>query len=674
MDDFKTAEARARELRRELAHHNHRYYVLDSPEISDIQYDTLMRELQGLEEQHPALQTPDSPTQRVGGEAADEFGQVVHRVPMLSLANLFEDEGLVEFDERVRKLLGQPSVTYVCEPKLDGLAIALRFEKGIFVQGATRGDGTTGEDVTGNLRTIRSLPMELFPLDGVKVPALLEVRGEVFIRKADFQKLNEKREEEGEPLFANPRNAAAGSLRQLDPKETAARPLSVYLYECVPTEGVPAFKSHIEKLEYLKSLGLPINRYVRAEGIDGVRQAYDASLKGRHELPFEVDGMVVKVDDEDQRKRLGQVSKSPRWAVAYKFPPEEESTEVLDIGIQVGRTGALTPVAHLKPVKVGGVMVSRATLHNEDELRRKDVRKGDTVFVRRAGDVIPEIVSTVLSKRPASSQPFEFPKHCPVCGAAAVKDEDGAVIRCTGASCPAQLVEKIRHFASRIAMDIEGLGDKLAAQLVATGTVKTFADLYALTKQKLLTLERMGDKSADNLLESLEHSKGTTQRRFLYALGIRHVGDATAKALAEGFPDVRQLFEASLDDITRVKDVGPVMAQVIHAFFQEPQNREAILALLNAGVSPAPPQVSTGGPFLGKTVVLTGSMTGMTRDQAKEEVERRGGKVAGSVSRKTDFVVAGDDAGTKLKKAQELGVRILDEQAFLQLLQTDARG
>ncbi|WP_426754114.1 NAD-dependent DNA ligase LigA [Myxococcus sp. Y35] len=672
MDDFQKAAARARELHRELAHHNYRYYVLDSPEVSDAQYDKLMRELQDLEAKHPSLQTPDSPTQRVGGAPAEEFGEVVHRAPMLSLANIFEDQGLVEFDERIRKLVGQPSVTYVCEPKLDGLAIALRYEKGTFVQGATRGDGTTGEDVTGNLRTIRSLPMALFPQDGVKVPEVLEVRGEVFIRKKDFQKLNEKREEEGEPLFANPRNAAAGSLRQLDPKETASRPLSVFLYECVPTDGVPAFKTHVEKLEYLKTLGLPINQYRLAEGLEGVRAAYDASLKGRHELPFEVDGMVVKVDDEDLRKRLGQVSKSPRWAVAYKFPPEEESTEVLDIGIQVGRTGALTPVAHLKPVKVGGVTVARATLHNEDELRRKDVRKGDTVFVRRAGDVIPEIVSVVLSKRPEGSTPFEFPKHCPVCNAVATKDEDGAIIRCTGASCPAQLVEKIRHFASRLAMDIEGLGDKLAAQLVSTGMVKTFADLYALTKEKLLTLERMGDKSADNLISALERSKQTTQRRFLYALGIRHVGDATAKALAEAFPASEKLFSASLEDISRVKDVGPIMAQVIHTFFQEPQNQEAIRALLAAGVTPAAPQVATGGPFVGKSVVLTGAMTGMTREQAKEEVERRGGKVAGSVSRKTDFVVAGEDAGSKLKKAQELGVRILDEQAFLQMLQASA--
>ncbi|MHA7633129.1 NAD-dependent DNA ligase LigA [Corallococcus sp. M7] len=673
MDTFPKAEARARALRQELAHHNHRYYVLDAPEISDAQYDTLMRELQGLEEKYPQLATPDSPTQRVGGAAVEDFGQVVHTTQMLSLANIFDDAGLTEFDDRIRKQTGLTQVGYVCEPKLDGLAISLRFEDGRFVQGATRGDGTTGEDVTGNLRTIKSLPLELFPQDGVKVPRRLEVRGEVFIRKEDFRKLNEKREEAGESLFANPRNAAAGSLRQLDPKETAARPLSVYLYECVPGDGVPAFKTHTEKLEYLKTLGLPINRYAHADGADGVRQRYDESLKGRHALPFEVDGMVVKVDDEDLRRRLGQVSKSPRWAVAYKFPPEEESTTVEDIGIQVGRTGALTPVAHLKPVKVGGVMVSRATLHNEDELRRKNVRKGDTVFVRRAGDVIPEIVSVVLSKRPEDSQPFTFPTHCPVCHAVAAKDEDGAIIRCTGASCPAQLVEKVRHFASRLALDIEGLGDKLATQLVTSGQVKTFADLFALTRDSLLKLERMGEKSADNLLASIEGSKNTTQRRFLYSLGIRHVGDSTARALAEAFPDVKSLFTASLEDISRVKDVGPVMAQVIHTFFQEPQNQAAIQALLDAGVHPAPPAVATGGPFVGKTVVLTGTMERLAREQAKEEIERRGGKVSGSVSRKTDFVVAGEDAGTKLKKAQELGVRILDEQAFLKLLEGDAR-
>jgi DNA ligase (NAD+) len=675
VNSSKTADAtRAEQLRRELAHHNHRYYVLDSPEVSDAEYDRLMRELQELEARHPDLITVDSPTQRVGGAAAEKFEKVVHRAPMLSLANVFNHEELSDFDERIRRQTGLPQVAYVCEPKLDGLAVTLLYERGRFVRGATRGDGTEGEDVSANLRTIRSLPMELLPNDGVKVPGGLEVRGEVFISKKDFKKLNEKREEEGESLFANPRNAAAGSLRQLDPRITASRPLSLFLYECVPGEGVPAFRSHTEKLEYLKSLGLPVNRHVRVESVEGVREQYRASVEGRHELPFEVDGMVVKVDEEDLRRRLGQVSKSPRWAVAYKFPPEEEATLVEDIQVYVGRTGALTPVAHLKPVKVGGVTVSRATLHNEDELRRKDVRKGDTVFIRRAGDVIPEIVKVVESKRPADSQEFVFPHECPVCHAAAVRDEEGAIIRCTGATCPAQMVEKVRHFASRTAMDVDGLGEKLAGQLVETGLVKTFADLYHLTRDKLLELERMGEKSADNLLANIERSKQTTQPRFLYALGIRHVGEATAKTLAESFPDVRQLYEAPLEDITRVKDVGPTMAQVIHAFFREPQNREAIDALLQAGVTPAAPRIVKTGAFAGKTVVLTGGMSGMSREQAKEEIERRGGKVSGSVSRKTDLVVAGEDAGSKLKKAQELGVRIVDEQAFLQLLQTDARG
>ncbi|MGZ3457903.1 MAG: NAD-dependent DNA ligase LigA [Archangium sp.] len=675
MNASKTADAvRIEQLRQELAHHNYRYYVLDSPEISDAEYDRLMRELQEVEARHPDLVTGDSPTQRVGGAPAEKFEKVVHRVPMLSLANVFNDEELSDFDERIRRQTGLAQVTYVCEPKLDGLAVTLHYERGRFLRGATRGDGTEGEDVSGNLRTIRSLPMELLPHDGVAVPGVLEVRGEVFISKKGFQKLNDKREQEGEPLFANPRNAAAGSLRQLDPRITASRPLSLYLYECVPGEGVPAFRSHVQKLEYLKSLGLPVNRYVRAASVDEVREQYRQSVAGRHALPFEVDGMVVKVDEEDLRQRLGQISKSPRWAVAYKFPPEEESTRVVDIQVYVGRTGALTPVAHLEPVKVGGVTVSRATLHNEDELRRKDVRKGDTVFIRRAGDVIPEIVKVVESKRPADAQPFVFPTECPVCHAAAVRDEDGAIIRCTGATCPAQLVEKVRHFASRTAMDIDGLGEKLAAQLVDTGLVKTFADLYHLTRGRLLELERMGEKSADNLLANLERSKQTTQSRFLYALGIRHVGEATAKTLAEAFPDVRQLYEASLEDITRCKDVGATMAQVIYAFFREPQNRAAIDELLAAGITQAPPRVVKTGLFAGKTVVLTGGLSGMSRDQAKEEIERRGGKVSGSVSRKTDLVVAGEEAGSKLKKAQELGVRILDEQAFLQMLQGDARG
>ncbi|ATB27848.1 NAD-dependent DNA ligase LigA [Melittangium boletus] len=671
----KTDDAtRIAQLRKELAHHNHRYYVLDSPEVSDAEYDRLMRELQELEARHPELVTEDSPTRRVGGTPAEKFEKVRHLVPMLSLANVFDDEELSDFDERIRRQTGLAKVGYVCEPKLDGLAITLRYEQGRFVRGATRGDGTEGEDVTANLRTIRSLPTELLVQDGVTAPGAIDVRGEVFISKKDFKRLNDKREEEGEPLFANPRNAAAGSLRQLDPRITASRPLSLYLYECVPGEGVPTFRSHTEKLGYLRSLGLPVNRAVTVEDVDGVRAQYRASVEGRHALPFEVDGMVVKVDEEDLRQRLGQVSKSPRWAVAYKFPPEEESTIVESIQVYVGRTGALTPVAHLKPVKVGGVTVSRATLHNEDELRRKDVRQGDTVFIRRAGDVIPEIVKVVETKRPEGTQPFVFPTECPVCHAAATRDDEGAIIRCTGATCPAQLVEKVRHFASRTALDIEGLGEKLAAQLVETGLVKTFADLFHLTRERLLTLERMGEKSADNLLASIEHAKQTTQPRFLYALGIRHVGESTARVLAEAYPDVRDLYEASMEDITRVKDVGPTMAAVIHTFFHEPLNRDAIEALLSAGVKPAATRVVKTGLFAGQTVVLTGGMSGMSREQAKEEIERRGGKVSGSVSRKTDLVVAGEDAGSKLKKAQELGVRILDEQGFLQLLQTDVRG
>ena len=584
MTASKTADAtRITRLRKELAHHNHRYYVLDSPEVSDAEYDRLMRELQELEARHPELVTDESPTRRVGGAPAEKFEKVRHREPMLSLANVFNDEELSDFDERIRRQTGLAKVGYVCEPKLDGLAITLRYEDGRFVRGATRGDGTEGEDVTGNLRTIRGLPTELMVEPGVKVPGAIDVRGEVFISKKDFKRLNDTREAEGESLFANPRNAAAGSLRQLDPRITASRPLSLYLYECVPGEGVPAFRSHSEKLAYLRSLGLPVNRAVAVEDVDGVRAQYHASLEGRHALPFEVDGMVVKVDEEDLRRRLGQVSKSPRWAVAYKFPPEEESTLVESIQVYVGRTGALTPVAHLKPVKVGGVTVSRATLHNEDELRRKDVRQGDTVFIRRAGDVIPEIVKVVEGKRPEGAQPFVFPTECPVCHAAATRDEEGAIIRCTGATCPAQLVEKVRHFASRTALDIEGLGEKLAAQLVESGLVKTFADVFHLTRARLLTLERMGEKSADNLLASIERAKQTTQPRFLYALGVRHVGESTARVLAEAYPDVRGLFEASMEDITRVKDVGPTMAAVIHTFFHEPLNRDAIEALLAAG-------------------------------------------------------------------------------------------
>jgi DNA ligase (NAD+) len=660
------AEERLRQLREEIGHHNYRYYTLDDPEVSDAHYDRLMQELFGLEEQFPDLVSPDSPSRRVGGAPAERFERVVHRTPMLSLSNAFDDAELVEFDERIRKLLGLEQVAYVCEPKLDGLAVELIYEAGTLAKAATRGDGAVGEDVTANVKTLRNVPWQL---RGSGVPAQLEVRGEVFIRKADFLKLNQRREESGEPLFANPRNAAAGSLRQLDPQVTAFRPLSLFVYELGDSRALDV-TTHWEKLQRLGGLGLPINpRNERAVGLTEVRQHYQRSLAERHQFPYEMDGMVVKVDSEDQRRRLGQVSKSPRWAVAYKFPPEEEETQVESIGVNVGRTGALTPVAFLKPVKVAGVTVARATLHNEDELRRRDVRQGDWVFVRRAGDVIPEIVKVITSRRTGAETPFEFPETCPVCGAAAVRDEDGAIIRCTGVACPAQLQGNIRHFASRSAMDIDGLGEKLCAQLVGCGLVRDYADLYHLTVEQLLDVERMGQKSAQNLIGSIDRSRQTTLRRFLYALGIRHVGEATAKLLADHFKGIDSVTAASEADLLRVKEVGPAMARAIHDFFAEPQNRGVIARLLEAGVQPSPPQGQEGGPFSGKTVVLTGALSTMTREHAKEEIERRGGRVSGSVSGKTDLVVAGGDAGSKLKKAEELGVKIVSEREFQQLLE-----
>jgi len=668
-----TARTRAEELKTQIARADHRYYVLDDPELTDAEYDALVRELQALEAEFPALRTPDSPTARVAGAPSEKFRPVTHRVPMLSLSNVFSDEGLAEFDTRVHRVLGPEDVPYVCEPKLDGLAVELVYVHGQLVEGATRGDGSVGEDVTANLRTIRVVPLALrTPRQGPAVPPRVEVRGEVFLRRADFVRLNARREQEGEPLYVNPRNTAAGSLRQLDPAITASRPLSFFAYEMGgwgEEAGAAPFQRHAEKLAWLEAVGFPVNPENRTViGLEGVRKSYEAFLARRHSLAYEVDGMVVKVDSEDARRRLGQVSKSPRWAIAYKFPPEEARTKVESIEVNVGRTGALTPVAFLTPVQVGGVTVARATLHNPLELKRKDVRVGDQVFVRRAGDVIPEIVKVIDSVRTGTEKEYAFPDHCPVCGAAAVMDEDGAILRCTGLDCPAQLQARLQHFASRGGMDIEGLGDKLAAQLVESGLVKRAADLYRLDLPTLTGLERMGEKSARNFLEALERSKQPPLRRFLYALGIRHVGDATARALADHFKDVRALYDADAEALTRVKDVGPEMAKVIAGFFSEPQNREGIEALLAAGVAPRPPEGTSGGPFAGRTVVLTGTLTALTREQAKEEVERRGGKVSGSVSRKTDFVIAGEEAGSKLKKAAGLGVKVLDERAFLDLL------
>ena len=656
---------RAEELRSRLREASHRYYVLDAPTLSDAEYDRLFRELEQIEADHPDLVVPDSPTRRVGAAPSEKFAKVTHRRQMMSLANAMKEEEFLEFDARVHRLLGDQPVRYVVEPKLDGLAVTLTYQDGRFVQGATRGDGLTGEDVTANLRTIKMVPLQL---KGAPPPRF-EVRGEVFINKRDFVRMNEEREKAGEPTFVNPRNCAAGSLRQLDPRISAQRPLSIFFYETGDTPGLE-MGTHWEKLALLRELGLrtnPENELV--ESLDAVRDKYRRMLGKRHELPYEIDGSVIKVDSEDQRRRLGAVSRTPRWAIAWKFPAEEEATTVEDIFVSVGRTGALTPVAALKPVHVGGVTVSRATLHNEDELRRKDVRVGDRVFLRRAGDVIPEIVRVIPESRPADSRPWEMPRRCPACGTPVVREEGEAITRCPNPTCPAKTVSRLRHFASRLAMDIEGLGIETSTQLTETGLVKTPADLYRLTYDQLVGLERFADLSARNLLAAIEASKTRPLRHVIYALGIRMVGEATAVALARRFGSLQALLDASVEDLQPVRDVGPEVARQIHEFLSLPGQREMIAQLLDAGVRPEPEQaVATAGAFAGKTVVLTGTLTQYSREQAKAEVERRGGRISGSVSRKTDLVVAGEDSGTKLKKAQELGVRVVDENGFKELL------
>lgn len=652
------------ELKAKIAAANRQYYTLDSPEISDATYDGYMRELLAIEAEHPELLTSDSPSQRVGGAVLDKFTKVTHRQQMLSLGNVFDEAEFTEFDERLRKSLNIETVNYVCEPKMDGLAIELVYEHGTFVQGSTRGDGVIGEDVTENLKTIKNLPLKLKG----DAPALLEVRGEVFIGKKDFKKLNEQALARGEEAYVNPRNTAAGSLRQLDTKNTAARPLSVFLYEIGVVDG-RTFTTHTEKLAYFESVGLPVNsRRKIVQGKDGVMAEYAALMADRHGLPYEIDGLVVKVDSTDARLRLGQVSKTPRWATAFKFPPEEMEAFVENIGIQVGRTGAITPVAHLKPVFVGGVTVSRATLHNESELRRKDVRVGDWVFLRRAGDVIPEIVKVIASKREGELPEFVFPTKCPICESDVKREEEGIIARCTNRACPAKLAGRLRHFATRTAMDIDGLGEKLCEAMVETGLVTSVVGLYSLTQEQLVGLERLGEKSAQNLVAAIERSKKTTLRRFIYSLGIPDVGEATGKALAEHFREVPALMNASIDALQGVKDIGPEMANSIHGWFEDEENRALVNELLAKGVTPEPPEVKTdGGSFAGKTVVLTGTLS-MPREQAKEEIERRGGKVSGSISRKTDFLVAGEEAGSKLKKAEELGVKVLTEAEFTAML------
>lgn len=662
------AARRIAKLRDEINYHNYRYYVLDEPVVSDAQYDRLLRELQDLEAAHPHLVTPDSPTQRVGAKPQKVFGEVRHAVPMLSLANAFTEQDIEDFDRRIRERLNVDSVAYIAEPKLDGLSLSLRYEHGMLVQAATRGDGEVGEEVTANARTIRSVPLRL---RGQGWPDVLEVRGEVVIRKDDFNRLNEERLAKEGKVFANPRNAAAGSVRQLDARITAARPLSFFpwgLGHC----AAPVAARDSEEMARLGEWGFRISDELAVvKGVQGIA-AYYADIGARRDaLAYEIDGVVYKVDDLAVRKKLGFTAKAPRWAIAHKYPAREESTVVEDIEASVGRTGTITPVAHLKPVAVGGVMVSRATLHNQDEVDRKDVRRGDTVIIRRAGDVIPEVVGVIKEKRPPGAHRWHMPKTCPVCGAEVERLENEAAHRCTGGLyCPAQRMGAIEHFASRGAMDIAGLGEKLVQQLVDTGLVKTVADLYALTREQLVELERMGEKSADNLLGAIDKSKNTTLPRFLYALGIPQVGEATAKQLARHFNDLAPLLEANEDALQKIQDVGPVVAQAIAHFFQQTHNREVIEALLEAGVQW--PNASPSGaaqPLAGKTFVLTGTLAGMTREEASERIEALGGRVSGSVSRKTSYLVAGEDAGSKLTKAQTLGIPILDEPAFLALLQ-----
>lgn len=664
----KTA-ARVAELKETLDRYNYRYHALDDPEVPDVEYDKLLLELRGLETQHPELLTADSLTQRVGAAPVAAFGAVQHRLAMLSLDNAFSDEDVRDFDRRIRERLAiEGPIRYSAEPKLDGLAISARYENGVFVQGATRGDGETGEDITQNLKTIKALPLKLRT---GKPPPVLEVRGEVFMPLAGFERFNEQAIARGEKSFVNPRNAAAGSLRQLDPRMTAARPLDLFIYALGLVEGADLPAVHSATLQALRQWGFKICPQSRVvESADGCLDYYRKMGALRSSLPYQIDGVVYKVDDLELQRQLGFVSRAPRWAVAHKFPAEEALTTVRGIEFQVGRTGALTPVARLEPVFVGGVTVSNATLHNMDELTRKDVRVGDTVVIRRAGDVIPEVARVLPERRVAGASPVVLPSVCSVCGSPVVREADQAVARCTGGRiCAAQRKEEIKHFASRRALDIQGLGDKLVEQLVDKDWVRTPADLFALESERLSTLDRMGEKSGQKLQAAIAAAKHTTLSRFLYALGIRDVGEATAHLLAQHFRAIEPLRLAGEDEMQRVPDVGPVVAKNVVAYFRDPENAAIVDRLLAEGIdwpAPAPPEAAA--ELAGQTFVLTGTLQTMTREAAEEAVLQLGGKVSGSVSKKTHYVVAGTEAGSKLKKAQDLGVTVLDEPAFLKLL------
>ncbi len=667
----RSAEVRERVavLRREIEHHNYRYYILDDPEIPDAEWDRLLQELRHLEEGYPSLVTPDSPTQRVGATPTDEFAEVRHRIPMLSLDNAFSGDDLRNFDRRVRERLGIDSqVDYSAEPKLDGLAISVTYEQGVLVRAATRGDGTTGEDVTANVRTIRSVPLHLRG----KAPALFEARGEVFMPVAGFERLNAEAAKKGEKVFANPRNAAAGSLRQLDPRVTAQRPLDIFFYAVGAVEGLELPDSHGATLDLLKEFGLRVSpEMCRVRGPEGCLAYYTDIGRRRASLDYQIDGVVYKVDSIAAQRELGFVSRAPRWAIAHKFPAEEALTVLRDVEFQVGRTGAMTPVARLEPVFVGGVTVSNATLHNMDEVARKGVRIGDTVVVRRAGDVIPEVARVLLDRRPRDTRDIALPSRCPVCASPVERDAEAAVARCTGGyRCSAQRKERIRHFASRRALDIEGVGEKLVDQLVDAGLVESPAELYSLTLDTLSGLARMGPKSAENVLAALERSKKTTLARFLFALGIRDVGEATAAALAAHFGEIDSLMAADIESVQQVSDVGPVIAAHVVEFFADDANRRVIDRLRRSGVSWPSVSKASGGsqPLSGLTFVLTGTLESMPREEAEDALRALGAKAAGSVSKKTSYVVAGRDAGSKLKKAEELGVPVLDENALRQIL------
>jgi DNA ligase (NAD+) len=670
-----TTRRRIQELREALHRHDYRYYVLDDPEISDAEYDRLMAELIKLEETYPEFQDPESPTQRVGAPPLEKFETVVHTIPMLSLDNAFNESDILEFDARVRRFLSMSDpIRYTAEPKLDGIAVELIYENGRLTAASTRGDGIQGELITANAKTIRSVPLVLTASAGSAFPSYLEVRGEVCIEKAKFKKLNENRLVKGLPLFANPRNAAAGSIRQLDSRVTAKRPLAMYCYGLGMSREL-AFESHWEALQGLKHLGFRINPHIRPQiTVHEVLEFYRELKRIRHDLPYEIDGMVMKVDSLELQKRLGEKSKSPRWAIAYKFEAVQGTTRILNIEVQVGRTGTLTPVAHLDPVNIGGVTVSRATLHNEDEVRKKDIRIGDVVLVQRAGDVIPEIVKVIEARRTGQESIFTMPDHCPVCGSVAVRFESEAARRCTNASCPAQVKAAVRHFASKDAFDIEGLGEKLIEQLVDKGYIRSYADLFSLKQEQFRLLERMGEKSSENIQAAIEKSKTIKLSRFIFALGIRHVGENVAVLLSQRFKTIDRLSAASLETLSSIEGLGPIIAGSIRAFFDNPKNFEAVKSMIANGVVISQNQQKQEGVFSGKTLVLTGTLRQMSRNEAKQAIIREGGKVGNSVTRRTDYLIAGESPGSKLGQALEFGIPVMSETEFLKQLGTRSTG